>query len=99
MRVCLCVHVGVLVMALAFSCCIFFVLGVFLFFGLVGFFVVILLVFVFVFVCYFGLFKRTEASALRNVAIPCPFIGKWHFLLFSEGYQYTLGLNYQEHPS
>lgn len=41
----------------------------------------------------------TEASALRNVAVPCRFVGKWHFPLFSEGHQYTLGLDYQEHSS
>lgn len=37
----------------------------------------------------------TEASALRNVAVPCHFSGKRHFLLLSEGHQYTLGLGYR----
>lgn len=41
----------------------------------------------------------TEVSALRNVAVPCRFVGKWHFLLFSEEYQYVLGLNDLQHSS
>lgn len=42
----------------------------------------------------------TEASAQRNVAIPCHFIIKWHFLLFwGTPVQSTLGLNYWEHSS
>lgn len=45
---------------------------------------------------YFFVSLNDRSLCSKNVAVPCHFSGKRHFLLLSEGHQYTLGLGYQE---